>query len=198
MATPGQSGSARINLEKAAVLVVDSSGPGQEIIVQIITGFGVKAIHRADSAKNAVAMLQRHSIDLIIADAQMDDGDFDGYDFVHWLRRSGMGSSAFTPVILTAAHISTTDVARARDCGSNIVVIKPLSPANLLQRIIWVAREQRMFVETASYVGPDRRFRNEGPPAGMKGRRAGDAAAADQLRTKDEPGDTGRPQKAPT
>jgi hypothetical protein len=37
-----------------------------------------------------------------------------------------------------------------------------------------VAKEDRMFVETDSYVGPDRRFKREGPPAGMAGRRKED------------------------
>ncbi len=192
-----QAGPARINLEKAAVLVVDSNSHGQEIVVQIVSAFGVKSIHRAESAKNAVATLQRNAIDLIIADAQMDDGDFDGCDFVHWLRRSGLSPTAFVPVILTSAHMSALDVARARDCGANIIVIKPLSPANLLQRITWVAREQRIFVETATYVGPDRRVRNLGPPEGMKGRRAEDVPS-DRLISQDELDQLLNPHKAPT
>ena len=108
-----------------------------------------------------------------------------------------MTPTAFVPVILTSAHISARDVARARDCGANIIVIKPLSPANLLQRITWVAREQRIFVETASYVGPDRRVRNLGPPEGLKGRRAEDVPA-EQLMSQDELEQLLNPHKAPT
>lgn len=35
-----------------------------------------------------------------------------------------------------------------------------------------------MFIESDSYAGPDRRFRREGPPPGMAGRRSGDLSAA--------------------
>ena len=47
----------------------------------------------------------------------------------------------------------------------------------LLQRILWLTKDQREWVECETYVGPDRRVRNYGPPLGMAGRRAGDLSA---------------------
>jgi hypothetical protein len=49
-----------------------------------------------------------------------------------------------------------------------------LSPEILVQRIHWVARESRPFIVAPGYVGPDRRFKNSGPPPGTNGRRADD------------------------
>src|SRR5665213_2141524 len=69
-------------------------------------------------------------------------------------------------------HTERGAVERARDCGSNIVLAKPVSPQSLLERIIWIAREKRPFVNCGSYMGPDRRFHDTGPPAGVQGRRA--------------------------
>jgi hypothetical protein len=43
----------------------------------------------------------------------------------------------------------------------------------LLQRILWVSRDKRPFVEVGEYLGPDRRFKMDGPPQGMA-RREGD------------------------
>jgi hypothetical protein len=37
-----------------------------------------------------------------------------------------------------------------------------------------MARENRLFIDSATYVGPDRRFKRLGPPAGMTGRRSDD------------------------
>ncbi len=64
--------------------------------------------------------------------------------------------------------------AQARDSGAYFIVTKPLQPGVLWQRILWIARENRAFVESENFVGPDRRFRNMGPPPGMTGRRDGD------------------------
>ena len=41
----------------------------------------------------------------------------------------------------------------------------------MLERILWIAREQRPFV---AYAGPDRRFKFDGPPEGGAGRRRDD------------------------
>jgi two-component system chemotaxis response regulator CheY len=57
-------------------------------------------------------------------------------------------------------------VAGARDAGANVVVKKPLSPRTLFDHIVWVARVNRPFIETADYAGPDRRFRDRTPPDG--------------------------------
>ena len=65
----------------------------------------------------------------------------DGYDFVHWLRRSGLKPNAFTPTILVAGHTPRDKVEKARDCGANYIVAKPLTPLVLLERIVFVSRE---------------------------------------------------------
>jgi hypothetical protein len=44
----------------------------------------------------------------------------------------------------------------------------------LLERINWVARDERSVIETDTYCGPDRRFKREGPPIGTQGRRSDD------------------------
>jgi DNA-binding response OmpR family regulator len=71
-------------------------------------------------------------------------------------------------------HQTLGNVRQARDAGANLVVAKPLSPDVLLRRITWVARESRQFIVAPGYVGPDRRFRNDGPPVGTNGRRSDD------------------------
>ena len=69
-------------------------------------------------------------------------------------------------------------MAKARDCGANYIIAKPITPKIILERIIWVAQSTRIFLETESYIGPDRRFRKLGPPAETgAGRRKEDAAA---------------------
>jgi DNA-binding response OmpR family regulator len=78
------------------------------------------------------------------------------------------------PVVLTMGHARPTQVHKARDSGANFVVTKPIAPKVLLERIFWVAREERPFIETKNYLGPERRFKREGPPIGKPGRRRGD------------------------
>ncbi len=165
--------SARINLEKASVLLLDDTNEGMGIVVQILTGFGVKKIQRCSTINAAQDIAIQWELDLALVNANMREEE--GYDFISWLRRAtSCEANRFTPVIVLSGHTKTSNVRRARDCGANYTVAKPLSPAILLERLIYVAREKRPFVMSDNYAGPDRRVRDSGPPEGMPGRRNAD------------------------
>ena len=168
---------ARISLERASVLLLEASDPGIEILLQILSGFGVKGFHPCTTVAAARNVVERTKLDLIIAEVELGDPEVDGLDYVHWLRRSGLDQNSMCPVILISGHTTMGRVQRARDCGADFIVAKPLVPQVLLQRVIWAARDTRQVVETADYVGPDRRHRNLGPPLGMEGRRSTDLGA---------------------
>ncbi len=162
----------RINLEKAVVLTVDDNSSAQDLLNSVLTGFGIAEQVRAGSANEAMDLVKSRTFDLILAEASMQR--MDGFDFVHWLRRSALKPNAYVPVILLTGHTARAKVEKARDCGANYIVTKPLTPMVLMERIVFVSKDQRPFVECDSYVGPDRRFKNEGPPVGTNGRRKTD------------------------
>lgn len=163
---------ARINLEKASILLMEPNQHGLAILVQIMRGFGAHNLHRATDPQEARDIIRHATVDLIIADPNTKVGD--GHEFMRWLRRSEHEKNRFAPLILTSGHATMTTVRKARDTGSNFFVAKPLNSQTMLERVMWVARDNRPFVEVASYVGPDRRFKFEGPPPGVEGRRDGD------------------------
>jgi CheY-like chemotaxis protein len=145
-----------INLTGAVTTVVDDSAFSAEITTSALLGFGIRTRYSFRSAPEAMAVLQDAEIDLLVVDCEMPG--MDGFEMVQWLRRSGP-PNAFVPVIMTAAHIRRSMVNRARNCGANYIVTKPFSASSLLERIVWVARDSRPFLEVGEYFGPDRRFR---------------------------------------
>jgi DNA-binding response OmpR family regulator len=161
---------ARINLRGAHVLVFDTNPQALDAIRQMLAGFGVGASYACDSAEAARERFGMITLGLIIVDPLAAGG----FDFIRWLRREETSPNHVTPVIAALGHQTIGNVRAARDAGANFVLAKPLSPEVLLQRIEWVARENRQFVIAPNYAGPDRRFRNDGPPPGMDGRRADD------------------------
>ncbi|WP_296600863.1 response regulator [Phenylobacterium sp.] len=190
----------RIDLRKAAVLLVEASSQGMDVLAQVFSGFGAKALLRASSFEEAKEIAHREVLDLVVCEAALKPGEADGYEFAHWLRRSGLEPNAFAPMIVLSSHTSRRNVVRARDCGAHFVVSKPLVPAILLERILWIARTNRIFVNCDSYIGPDRRFQMLGPPADMEGRRSTDlvgelGAARDPNMAQDEIDNLMRPQR---
>ncbi|GIK48776.1 MAG: response regulator [Hyphomonadaceae bacterium] len=172
MSTPDPN--AVFNLTKASVLVVEQSQHSLDVTSQMLKGFGAGEIVRGEALAEVEKRVESRPFELIVIDPSIEDGR--GYHFLTALRRSA-GPNAYTPVIIVSGHVRSADVARARDTGANYVVTKPISPAVLLQRILYVGRDRRQFVQTPTYVGPDRRFKFEGPPPGCEGRRSTDLKA---------------------
>ena len=160
------------NLSGAVTMVVDDSAFALDLTAQALLGFGIKTRYSCHSAEEAMEVLKDANVDLIVIDCEMPG--MDGYELVRWLRRSGLEPNAFAPVIMTAGHVRRSKVAEARDCGANFLVTKPFSAAALLERIVWVARDSRPFMEVGDYFGPDRRFRKAKAP--------GDERRADIIR----------------
>jgi PleD family two-component response regulator len=168
--------STRINLEKVDVLLVDDSIPSLNLLAQVLLGFGIKNLSRADSAKAAQALLRERTFDLVISATNM--AGIDGYELVKWQRRGALEANRYLPVILVSGHTPSSQVFKGRDAGANFTIAKPITPKIVLERILWAAKEDRQFIECDSYLGPDRRFKNDGPPSGAKGRRREDPPEA--------------------
>lgn len=150
--------SAVFNLTDAVVMVVDDSPFSMEVTLQALQGFGIRVKYALKSTAEAMDIVRTHAIDLMLIDCEQD-----GHDFVRWLRRSGLEPNAYVPIIMTAGHVRRSQVADVRDCGANYLVTKPFSAAVVLQRILWVARDNRPFLEAGDYSGPDRRFQPSEP-----------------------------------
>jgi CheY-like chemotaxis protein len=151
-----------INLDKARALIVDDNPQSLDIIVGVLTSFGLRNVVRKANGLEAQEELKYQAFDLILTNGGLPG--MDGYDLTRWLRREADEANRATPVIIVTSHTRRGLVEKARDCGANFIVTKPLSPAIMLERILWVAKGDRLFIECDSYVGPDRRWRNQGPP----------------------------------
>ncbi len=160
---------ARINLEKAEILLLDEALEGLSVLTQMVSAFGVRSVHRCRNIEAAKKEALDGPLDLILVGSNGHDSS--SYDFIRWLRRSGLDPNAYAPTILLSGHTQLHNVHQARDCGANYIIAKPVSPSVLLERIVWVAREKRSFIACEGYVGPDRRFHDNGPPAAMAERR---------------------------
>lgn len=167
-----------INLDRAVVLLVDSNPQGAQILRQLLLGFGVRTPIHCASAAEAMDAIKTNEIDLVVANDSLPD--MTGFDFVHWLRRSQVEPNSFTSTIIVGGHTKRSHVKKAQDCGVNFVITKPISTQVMLERILWVAKEKRPFLDTGDYLGPDRRFHDLGPPEGGGRRRSDLQPEADE------------------
>jgi DNA-binding response OmpR family regulator len=141
----------------------------------LLAVFGVESPRRCQTLAQCKAVVQERMVNLIVVDSALTDAE--GYEFISWLRRAELDPNSFAPVILVTGHTKPSQVFRGRDAGASFVVAKPAAPMVMMQRIVWLMNDQRKFVSSPGYCGPDRRVKAIGPPVGMKGRRHDDLSA---------------------
>jgi two-component system chemotaxis response regulator CheY len=163
-----------VNLRGSTFLIADQNSYFSSICNSILRGFGATKIIEVQDAGEAVKALRTYKIDLLLCDAKLPPTD--GMLFTRAIRWDKECEFRTLPILIMTSDTRSTMVAQARDCGANMIVVKPVSPSSLYDRLAWVAFNTRKFVDSPNYFGPDRRFKIEGFPGGV-GRRKGDKAA---------------------
>lgn len=160
----------RLRLDGIRTLVVDNDPAGSTLLLEMLRGMGFTTLRQAETAKAAETAIEQDEYDLCICDAALPDAS--GAEFVRAIRIKP-APLRFLPILAMTGYAAFDQVLALRDAGAHLVMKKPASPQGLYDRIAWVAQPRRGFVESETYVGPDRRFRSLGPPGGV-GRRATD------------------------
>ena len=91
--------------------------------------------------------------DLVILDSEMPDGD--SIALVREIRNGQLGRNPFVPIILTVWDSDGISIDEAVNSGVDLILAKPLAPAQLFARIDALVAERKPFVVTADYIGPD-------------------------------------------
>ncbi len=164
----------KLNLQDVSILLQGGSEIETEMLSQVFSGFGARHLRRADGLASMREMLKDEPVDLVVMDVA--GGLDESLEVVRELRRK-ITPTRFAPVVVATGNVIPSMLHAARDAGVSYVVAKPLAPRVLFERLVWIVRDARPFIESAAYEGPDRRVRVLGPPAGMAGRRSGDLSA---------------------
>jgi CheY-like chemotaxis protein len=167
-------GQPRVNLRGVTTLLVDRDSYTRGLIVQMLRGFGIESTVAVDTGAGAEAHLKNHHTDLCIIEAVLPD--MSGADLVRWIRRDQKEPARFIPILVLSGYTQIRTISACRDAGANTVLKKPVSPKALFDRITWMARVSRAFIEVEDYAGPDRRFKAV-PPPDWTYKRAGDPAS---------------------
>jgi CheY-like chemotaxis protein len=160
-----------INLRDLVILVADPNSYVRRVVHGILRGFGANKVLEVENSLGLFHALSGQKIDILLCDTRLPPHG--GLTLTRTIRRNADNENRTMPILLMSSGTSETTIKNARDAGANMVVAKPMSPTSLYDRLGWIAFNPRPFVDTATYFGPDRRFKIEGYPGGV-GRRKGD------------------------
>ena len=160
-----------VNLRDLVILIADPNSYARRIVNGMLRGFGANKVLEVENSTGLFQALTGQKIDILLCDTRLPPHG--GLMLTRTIRHNADNENRTLPIMLMSSDASEAMVKEARDAGANMVVAKPLSPSSIYDRLSWIAFNPRPFIDTASYFGPDRRFKIEGYPGGV-GRRKGD------------------------
>ncbi len=100
-------------------------------------------------------LLATRAPDLIIIDAETKGGSVS--ELIYDVRHGNMGENPFVPFIVTMWRPTEALVQGIANSGTDDLLVKPISPQQLVDRIKVLTENRKPFVVTSDYIGPDRR-----------------------------------------
>jgi signal transduction histidine kinase/ActR/RegA family two-component response regulator len=119
-----------------SVLVVDDDEQTREVVAAHLLGCQASVLTAA-SAEQALDLLHRERVDVLLADIGMPD--VDGYSLIRRLRASPIAAVAAIPAAALTAFVRDDDRQRALDAGFQLHLAKPVDERSLLSAVAGLA-----------------------------------------------------------
>lgn len=128
------------------ILVVEDNADMRELLCTVLSDGGYNALSAADG-EEALAVMDKEYIDLIVADIMMPN--MDGYELTRTLRDSGYQ----LPILIVTAKSQFEDMKKAFRAGTDDYMIKPINVNELLLRVEALLRRARISAEKKIAIG---------------------------------------------
>ena len=132
-----------MSLSDLDVLIVDDSAKMRHLVRVILQSFGVANIRQARDGTAGLAEIDSKCPSIVISDWEMEP--MNGLEFIQSVRSVFREPLCFVPIIVLTGHASKPLIAKAFEAGATQLLVKPVTPANLLQRVNWVLQDERPF-----------------------------------------------------
>ncbi len=113
------------------ILIVDDSKAMRSLLVATLETLGNIRIVQATNGFEALRILPREEVDLVLTDINMPD--INGLELLSFLRNNQVYEAL--PVIVISTEGSHKDIEKAISLGANEYLVKPFQPEKLLELV---------------------------------------------------------------
>ncbi|WP_208999403.1 response regulator [Roseibium sediminis] len=124
----------------------------QVIIRAVLSNFGIPRVRVFDSVEPALESMLAEAPNLIVTDWRMEPTS--GYQLLRMIRHKHMAPLCFVPVLFITSFGTRALVDKALRAGAHMLLVKPISPTLVHDRLRWILRDSRpMVVGQSGFVG---------------------------------------------
>ena len=143
------------NYGRLKLLFVDDTAHTRLMLREMLRNTKWSHAEFAESAAAAFEAIQANLPDLVFTDWNMPGQN--GLDLIHNIRERLDSPDPLLPVILLTAAGDAEHVMSARKAGALGFLVKPISMSRIIERVTNAVTQQRPFIVSPGYKGPDRR-----------------------------------------
>ncbi len=114
------------------ILVTEDSATMRSLLISTIESCGDYEVVEASSGFEALRLLPREKVDLIITDINMPD--INGLELISYVRKNA--SYTDTPLFIISTEGREKDVEKGLSLGANEYLVKPIDPIRLQELIV--------------------------------------------------------------
>jgi CheY-like chemotaxis protein len=144
-----------LDLGGISLLVINDNEFVRTYMERLFSIMRVGSVLTCANPRSARAEIATVRPDIVVID--LDLTGMDGLELLGDIRRGGAGVPSDIAILVASAYVDRDYVDKARDSGANWILVKPLTFRRLYEGLVRVILDDRPFVESESYVGPDRR-----------------------------------------
>ena len=146
---------AKMDYATADIMLVDHDLNTRQSVKNILHDQGFRDIRQGKTLAEIQTVLSKHMPDLLIASCELKDGDF--IDYIREIRQGRAGNNPFIPIITLIETPTPELVTRVVESGTDTVIAKPISTAQMIDRVTDMIEARKKFVVSENYIGPARR-----------------------------------------
>jgi two-component system sensor histidine kinase/response regulator len=117
---------------RCRVLLAEDNAVNQRLAARILEKGG-HSVLIAGTGKEAIEILERESVDVVLMDVQMPE--MDGFEATKAIRKGESGNARHVPIIAMTAHAMSSDRERCLASGMDGYISKPIRADDLLRLI---------------------------------------------------------------
>lgn len=152
----------KLSALRVVILDPDPAKHQAEMVRSVLTMLEVSMIRDASDAGRLFSRLQQFQADLLIATVSAAEAVV----LANAVRRDSASPNRELPIIAVVPPMTPAELVHVRDAGVTEILVHPITAKALAARIDSVVQRRRGFIESAVFVGPDRRRREGSGYAG--------------------------------
>ena len=150
----------RQDLESVEIFLAEPNEYVREGLRAGLRSEGLRRTRTFTRLADLVEAIKETPPDLIVAASNLDSALFDS---IRDIRHSRLGRNPFVMISVMADQGNDAAIKNAIFAGADDVLIKPVAPGKMLERVAHVTLNRSPFVVSGDYLGPERRGQSDLP-----------------------------------